>query len=506
MENKAKILETSLSSLLSDQSKIKELSNYGLLAEYKRLYLAVKYINQNSIVPVNGRALDALTNAIGHAEISSADFKLATSCAELAILDGLKAAGSSLDSFAIETKKDAKTVAKKKKELVSVAGEILPDALNRVYDILQDYGRNGQIFNADGNVVFDFDVFIEKINKSAHTTSVINNLPSLSVDATEKYRRIVKESAKEFLHLIPEIGRTLSAVVDAGPIRQTVVVNTDVRKLRRANRPKDKNGNLLPSYVDYITDTGAIVPYYHFQSTPTGRLLKEFRNEEEYANYVSSTAFWAYVSYLETPMSAEAVEVGLPSFGLNELSEHDGVDPFDTRRFAKEKLILPKNVYKSAKKSGNATTTITKLRDENIINTANRVIAAALSVVVLANSLGWPINQIVNSIKEGQSNDGPGNTPIDPPVDTPVKPPETTTPEDNNVEIVDPDEIIDNPADDVNPPEETTGPEDVLTPPEVTTPPEDNPSQDNSETPLPGHNDVDEDRREESTGDSFWFE
>lgn len=505
MGNAAQLLEKSLSNLLSNQSKIKELSDYGLLAEYKRLYIAVKYINENSIVPSNARVLDALSSAIDDYSIDSSEFKLATSCAELAILEGMRASIYAVDKLAGDSRKEIKEIEKKKKEIISVAGEILPDALNRVYDILQDYGRDGRIYDSEARLVFNFDSFIDKINKSAHSTSVINNLPTLSTDATIKYRRVVKESAKEFLNLIPSIGRTLSTVVDEGVRRPTIMVNTDVRKLRRANRPEDKNGNLLPSYLDYIRDDGTIVPYNQFLNTPTAKLLKEFKNEREYAHYVSSTAFWAYVSYLETPMSDEAVEVGLPSFSLNELPISGGVDPFDTRRYAQEKLILPKEVYKDAKKSGNLTTQVTKLRNDKILNGAKRAFAGVLSVVVLANSIGWPVSQIYNSIKD--SSIGPNDEPNPPQTDDPVTPPEETTPMDN-VDVVTPDEIVDNPAEEITPPEETTGPEENITPPEtdVVNPGETTTPEENTETPLPGHNNIDDDRREEGTDDSFWFE
>ena len=502
MENKAKNLELSLERLLSNQSKIKELSDYGLLAEYKRLYLAVKYMNTNGIETINGRALDALSSAIGYSSITSAEFKLATSCAELAILDAFKAASYNLDRFGGDTRSEIKISERKKKEIIDVAGQILPDALNRIYDILQDYGRDGKIYDASGNVVFDFESFIDKINKAAHTTSVVNNLPSISVDAAIKYRKVVQENASKFLNMVPIITKNLSTVVETGSVRPTFEVNTYVRRLRRANRPVDKNGNTLPSYLDFVNDDGTIVSYSRFLNTPTAKALKEFRNENEYVNYVSSTGFWSYVSYLESPMSSEAVEVGLPSFGLNELPVSDGVDVFDTRRFPKEKLVLPKDVYKTANRSSNVTTSVTRAKDDKFVKGLNRTVAGILAVAILGNAVAYPVGEMVKAIKNYTPVVDPGVRPSGPSDDV-INPPEVTTPS-VDVEKVNPDEIIDNPAENIVPPEETTTPEELPTPPviEETTPGE----ADDPEAPVPGHNDIDEDRREESTDNSFWFE
>lgn len=516
MENKAKILETSLANLLSNQEKIKELSNHGLLLEYKRLYLGVKYLNANNIAVANQSSFAALTSAINkNTPIDDAEFKLATSDAELAVLDNLNGALESLSFYGGESRKDRQNLKAREKEAIKVAGEILPDALNRAYDIILDHGQDGKIYDNEGNLIFDFESFIDKINKSAHKTLVVNNLPTLSDEAEKKYKKVVSENAREFLSLLPAIEKKIDELVINGVTKPVIIINTDIRKIRRDNRPVDKKGNLLPSYLDYITDDGKIVSYSEFLNSPTAKLLNEFSNEEEYKNYASSTAFWAYVSHLERPVSKASLEMGNPTFTLK-------IEGGEVKQFAKEKIVLPKNAYKLAKKSGNETTTISKVKNEKVLKALSRVVAGALSVVILAGSIGWSVKEIVESIKEHQTQNGSGNDntpPVDgttPPTDTP----EQTTPNRDNVDIKDsPDEIVDNPAEEIAPPEEdsttapeettspeeTTGPEETTTPEEITTPEED-PSKDNPESDVPNHNDIDEERREEETDDSFWFE
>ena len=249
MENKAKNLEKVLNSFLEKEANIEELSKRGSLLEIKRIQLGLRYLNEKNIKLMSADGFGILSRCLNNSEIKSMDMKIAIHVAETSILSSLNGALDALDAFGGETKKEKADAKKIRKEVLLVAGEILPDYLNGAYDLIQDGNGDGKIYDEAGNLIFDLERFFDGVNKIGHKPAVVNNLPTEGQDAEAAFRKLVKENAKDFLLMIPaiekEVGASVVKISDGLVPRDKVDVDTRIRKFRRENRPVDKKGNLF---------------------------------------------------------------------------------------------------------------------------------------------------------------------------------------------------------------------------------------------------------------------
>jgi len=422
-----KNLYSQINAYLSKKENVESLKKSGLYTEYKRVQLAVKYIIDKNITRADdGELILRWLNTAEKTHRSYDTDKRLLMTMETMVLSNLKSE-IDIQKAAMKDPSNKKSAEKKIREMTSVAGEILPDYLTHAYAQIKAMNDTVKIRNIEGKELYDLDRFFEGVRKSTRKSYVIDNLPTFDREVEEKCREVIKENAAGFIEIFEDVART-AAKADLDRIhspKEKRHVSSKVRKYRRSLRPLDINGDELPSYLDYITDNGELLSFAEFQNTPSYKVNKEFKTEQEYNSYVSSSAFARYISYLEQPLTPEAEDNGTPSFKY----------PDTGRNYPKEKIILPKKQYKLTRNIENETVDITKIRNERNLETLKKIVAGALSVTLLVNALGWPVREVVKSIKsdaqvepqpQPQPDYNPDNsqggdqttdtTPVDPPV------------------------------------------------------------------------------------------
>lgn len=537
-----------LNSLLENEEVKTSLSKAKKLQEVKKLRLALIYFNKKNIENETVEVcLENLLTAIESLDVIAIDSYLTVTQGE--VLRTINGAVSDIHASELPKKQQAKQV----KDLTSVASHIIPDYLNNIYVFIDRNNLDKKIFNENGEQVFDFERYFEAISKLAIYDASINNLPTYSADVTNKYRKVIESNAEQLLNLTPY----MQSVVFQNP-RDAVFVEDDtnytydleIRKLRYLHRPANKNHELLPSYLDFVSVDGGIIPYEQHKLTPSYNLAPS-ETEEDYLQFVNSNDFKNYVSRLETPIG-EIGEMGADkyfevksernngkySLCTEELSDYDD-NYVSLGYYPKESISLMGKDYKLAKHADSPTTIINKQKNEKLITRAKRIGAGTMAVIIIALALSVPVRYLVESSQD----------------ETQITEPQPENGDEsfkNNVEVVEPENIPENPAEEyepevdnvgdngtikpIVPPTENQG-EEVTTPEtpelpegetpevpegEVTTPEtpeeypvlppvveegESDPSYDQPDSEVPEKNDdINNKREEESSDDEFFFD
>lgn len=539
-------LNNKINAFLEDEANISALEKSGNLLEFKRASLAVKYLIEKNI---------ALTDDAKNAEVSFSlfvdkqnkkylDEKIALMGIQSMVLSNLVSNKAILEgmSVVLEDKAEQKATKKAIQEIDVIAEQIMPDYLLNAYSVIKSMNKLAVIYNQNDEMVFDFDKFFDSINQSARNTYPVNNSPTFNSDVEAKFKKTVRENLDGFMGILPDvIEKQKRALLENERAPKPVSkVNSDIRKLRRESRPIDWNGEEYPSYLDYIKDDGNFVSFEEFQNTPTARVFNEFDNQEDYVNYVTSSKFAQYVEYLEQPLKSREIKNGTPYFVVKkkgsdykvqdgeELSDYATDDYSEVGRYPKEIVYLPKKEYKAVKDDEFITARFAKIKNEKVLNAMKKVVAGAMAVVILANALGTPVKEVLDSVKGNEVVD-PIVPPAPPTPVTPVDPiipitPVNPTPDTNNknTEVkTDQSEIKDNPAHEITPEVDNMGDDGTIKPnlPEdITTGEQPSEGEDNSgvqeEVKDPSYDDPDgkpaeengigSDKKNESSDDEFF--
>lgn len=317
MENK--LLSERLNALLSDSEIAAFLKRKNLLMQSKKLAIALMFVEEEGIEVSDLKHLSFFMEFLE--KVPSEDFKekypdekgidgfMVSDVfrTQFKVLEAIKGTVDYIDQqLAVQdlNRKDKKALADKRALCVGVAGEILPYYVNNAYNILQSSGLSTKIYDEQNYYVWDLDQMFDGSNRLLIHEATFNNLPYYSHQTEKKYLESISKDAEVFLNmsqaLFDACEQWLSRVFIED--EEKLIVNSNVRRFRRANRPANKNGELLPSYLDYLTDDGKIVPFEEFKKSATYRVFELFETEEEYNNFVKSNEFRSYVSYLETPL------------------------------------------------------------------------------------------------------------------------------------------------------------------------------------------------------------
>ena len=462
MEN-IKNLNARMDEFIANEENVQALTSSGNLMEFKRVHLAVKFLVENQISLTNDNQIAELSfGAMENPDRTEKDEKSALRTIEAMVIGNLKAERDVQQWRASDDKKAKRAANKLIAQIDTVAGQIMPDYIANAYAVIKAGNKSAEIKNEEGEIVFDLDKFFAAVRKSASKPAVVNNLPTYERDVEAKFRKVVKENVVGFLSAFEYISKQeASAAVElAGAGKVQRLVNSDIRKLRRRNRPVDSKGDLLPSYLDYINDDGSFVQYEQFKNTPSWRVYGDV-TEEDYKAYVLSRDFSQLVGILEQPLSSETLANEVPSFKIekngNELRIAEEVDYSDYAvggytelgDFAKEPVILPKKTYKLAKRVENETVEVSKLKGEHekLAKNLKRVGAGVLAAAILATAIGLTVKQFTGDKEDTPIVQGPESDTTTP--DEPVKP---ELPTYNNTEVKDnAEDIKNNPALEITP-------------------------------------------------------
>ena len=405
------------------------------------------------------------------------------------------------------------------KKATLVAQEIMPDFLLNSYQVLHGTNASTKVYDEENYQIFDLDAFMKGVAKAGKVSPVFEvkthgaRQAKMSKQAEAKLRAITKENIEEFLTLVPSVYQATVSVgqqywegLKFSQAEETFVFNPQVREVRRKNRPQDKVGNLLPSYLDYFSETeNRILTYEEFKNTPTYNVFKPFATEEEYNEFINSSEFLGHASYLENPVkfvsrlnyntfatsndlnkmekqtwifnkerdaeykewknsmwtleTRESVD-GRSEYRLPISDESDfympGEKMFITAGyFAKEEIVLPAKYYHKAKRisKNNPTVQVKKLQNEKALNIARKIGAGVLALSILVNATGFAVKEgiedakdLVESIKDALNKEQPSTpeSPEQPEQTGPStqQPEEPQTPETNNTEVKDTEEEI----------------------------------------------------------------
>lgn len=493
MNNKyIKHLDSELDKFLKDEDNISALKRAGSLAEFKRTKLAVQYvIEKNLVLADDAKNADGIfVEFLDVSKRKYVDQQTALMAIQSMVLSSLASGKTYLEGMAVASgdKKEQKTAQKAIKEIRAVAGQVMPDYLVNTYSFIKSVNSkegSAKIYNQRYELVFDFDEFFRTIQESARKNYPVSNLLSLDSDTEAKYRKVVSENIDGFLNILPDVvTKQKRAILEFERTPKPVSkVNSSIRAIRRENRPLNNECEELPSYLDYIKDDGNFVSFEEFKKSPSARVFNEFENEEDYVAYVTSSKFAQLVEYMEQPIKPEQITAKVPTFVVEQkgkvfqVQDSNDASDYGTNGFViigeypKEQVILPKSEYKTVKGDEFITAEYSKIKNERALNAMKKVIAGATALVILANTLGAPVKEIVESVRGEEVVDP--ITPIEPviPVDpvnpvnpiNPVKPNPDT--EYKNTEVkTDPSEIKDNPAHEITPDVDNMGDDGTIKP------------------------------------------
>lgn len=525
-----------LNALLKSKSVCDGLSSMQKLNEVKKIQVAMAFVEKYNIESENLKLsfnllCDTLDNISEEADYSTVERVVLVTQGEILTL-----AYNVVNAEASE----GSSLKKQKADAISVASHVLPDFLNNMYVYMDKYGMSKEIKGEDGEVVFDYDEFFAAIGKLAVHEKGVNNLTTFSKETTKRYRKVIEGKTESLLVVVPYLTR-----VDLSSKRAEIFSKNDknsydvkVRKFRYYSRPSNKEHELLPSYLDYVTLENTIVPFEEFKATPSYAQVP-FESEKEYLNFVNSDVFKKYVSYLET------ANITLEEFDANkhfELavnpSKNEDYELVDDRLsdysalttvgyFPKEVVYLDKYDYKNAKDSATCSTIINKQKNQQAIDRAKRIGAGTLAALIIAMAISVvPISLMINESTEAeQPSIEETETPSEEPEDslnvedvTPEELPKN--PSEDSEEVADnvgengtivPDASPDNTTEEVK--DEETTPEveeEVETPEEFPVQPpvieeENDPSFDQPDKDVPEKNDEIHDKREEENSDDEFF-
>ena len=522
MEN-IKNLDAKLDKFFADESKAVSMTENGR-RELQRAHVAVKFLVANGISASDNGENAMKAFATLHTGTRKEEQAVLREVQSM-ILVNLQSARAMQEFVATESKQAKKSADKKIAQIDSVASQIMPDYVLNTYEIVKYAALSSEIKNADGDVVLDLEKLFAAVRKSASKPATIKALPTYEKAVAEKLTAIVRQNIVAFLGCAQDIAKLEKAATSKvnRKERNKTTFHSDIRKVRRENRPVNKAGEpSLPSYLDYINDDGTFVSYEDFKNTPSYKVYGEV-SEEDYQRYVNSREFSQLVSILESPLSDRVVDE-VPSFTIVEngadLKVAENIDDAEWDKsavivgeFAKEPVVLPKKEYRASRNVENETVEVTKLPSAGLSSKAKkRILAGVLALTILAAAIGL-------TAKHFSGNDGE-----EPVIEETTTPEDTTTepqgPTFNNTEVKeDVSDIKDNPAHEITPEvdnmgengtiipnvpetessEETTTPEDTTT--ETT---ESDPSYDQPDTPPAGDNGIGSDKKNETDEDEFF--
>lgn len=556
MNNLTKLSDV-LTALINDEKSAEALKNENLYDEYKAILVLTNKLISKNLTDVDETAVDDFCALISDGVLEGNQNTKARAVVEGEIIKSFKTASDIFRNTPASDKGMA--YLKKEAEVFEKATAILMPAFleNAITVAGVDAGINAEtqidnqtalMPNHDGVIKFkkpqteevesDEEGYVEsdedeldlfELARKFDDKKDFNPIPQISDKKRKVFEKSVRKYNDKFLYVVNEVcDYVKNCEIQDEKIYSTKLARM-VREFRRENRPVDKEGNMFPSYLDFINNDGTFVSYDEFLNSPSSVIYKSLvcedkeEGEKKFNKFVKSPEFMRAVRAMESAVDEGYIEGnGLQDkvFALyvdkngnltlekGEESDSDFAHPDEGEnelvgKFPKEVVLVSKEIYKKDKIESNDTSVVTPIKNKSTMAT----IAKASALVVLV--AGIAVGGVLGYKKCNEK------TPAEPPYVDPVTPDDPKTDPDKkpNYEVVDPDQVRHNPAEDIDEPEEEPSedenkPADEPENPENPENPDDNKEDEGKdETPdVPTDDKINEGRKDENKEDDFWLE
>ena len=431
-------VKSRLNRMLASPNVKKVLVSNGLYADFQAIVVAMNYCCDKGLIitvptgPVETAYNQLLnefnrfsTNVTRNNAFKHADNFAAMMMLEARTIETLENRLAAIVAMApTASVADKKKLAKEAGEIVTMRGELALRYLNNYVaykqathtDPIISYGTR------TGADAVDVAALISGMESRAAKQVSVVGLPIMfrnSESVKEKYMvKIVTshwhEAGKDdnYKSLISAIDSEMCAEITAGISAPSYTYNTGIRRQRRAMVA----GKPIPSYVDFLTmTTGGTPSFAAYQSSPSGTMFGEFRDEAAFLDYVNSDAFRQYVELMEIGLYEPDYKAKIRSKEYSasdffKLKDGKGVE----RYYLKEHAFVPKKLYYGKGKIYATVPECVVVEPDagafGMPTWAKRLAAGSLAVSMLFNAVAPYVSEIINGIAE---KDTSTQTPVD---------------------------------------------------------------------------------------------